>query len=481
MNKKCQVFTPYKYVLKLLDSVGYKNNLYGKKILENACGDGNILKIIVERYIKDCLKKSFPIHKIKTGLENDIYASEIDAIHYFNCTNTLDKIAKQYGITRVKWKIINSDILKEDLNLSFDFIVGNPPYINYTELDKETRHFVRNNFQTCRKGKFDYCYAFIESGLKLLNNGGKFSYLIPNSIFKNVFAQELRDFMLTYLDEIIDYKTQQIFDALTSSAIILCSQKEKINTFIKYSDMNTGEQIKIPKANLVNKWMFSNEIQDSKRIAKKIIFGDYFTAAISIATQLNEAYVIDNYNVFENYIEAGGKKIEKSILKPAYSPRGMNSKKDELIIFPYIYKRNKLFKYETEEFESKFPKTVSYLKSFSKKLKARKAYPSAKWFEYGRIQALSNLNQEKLMLSTVVTNTVKVYSLKKEDIPYSGIFVITNKKAPLSLAKKILESKLFLEYVKKIGTNASGKSLRITPADINQYEFYLEGNDSWEK
>ena len=30
MNKKCQVFTPSDYVEKLLDSVGYKHDLYGK-------------------------------------------------------------------------------------------------------------------------------------------------------------------------------------------------------------------------------------------------------------------------------------------------------------------------------------------------------------------------------------------------------------------------------------------------------------------
>lgn len=42
MNKKCQVFTPADYVEELLDSVGYTENLYGKRILENSCGDGNI-------------------------------------------------------------------------------------------------------------------------------------------------------------------------------------------------------------------------------------------------------------------------------------------------------------------------------------------------------------------------------------------------------------------------------------------------------
>ena len=48
MNKKCQVFTPENYVRELLDSVGYTHNLYGKKILENSCGDGNILVAVVQ-------------------------------------------------------------------------------------------------------------------------------------------------------------------------------------------------------------------------------------------------------------------------------------------------------------------------------------------------------------------------------------------------------------------------------------------------
>lgn len=40
----CQVFTPTENVKQLLDWCGYTDNLYGKKIVENSCGDGSILK-----------------------------------------------------------------------------------------------------------------------------------------------------------------------------------------------------------------------------------------------------------------------------------------------------------------------------------------------------------------------------------------------------------------------------------------------------
>ena len=69
MNKKCQVFTPVNYVEELLDSVNYKEDLFGKRLLENSCGDGNILVVAVQRYIDDCRKKGLSRTKIKNGLK----------------------------------------------------------------------------------------------------------------------------------------------------------------------------------------------------------------------------------------------------------------------------------------------------------------------------------------------------------------------------------------------------------------------------
>lgn len=84
MNTKCQVFTPEDYVKELLDSVGYTQQLYGKRILENSCGDGNILVVIVQRYIDDCLVQGLSRTKIKNGLGRDIWGAEIDPVQYKN-------------------------------------------------------------------------------------------------------------------------------------------------------------------------------------------------------------------------------------------------------------------------------------------------------------------------------------------------------------------------------------------------------------
>ena len=52
-NRNDQIFTPEQYVEDMLDRIGYVKNLTGKTVLENSCGQGNILVLIVRRYIKD--------------------------------------------------------------------------------------------------------------------------------------------------------------------------------------------------------------------------------------------------------------------------------------------------------------------------------------------------------------------------------------------------------------------------------------------
>lgn len=468
MIEKCQVFTPAQNVNELLDAVGYTKDLYGKKVVENACGDGNILKEIVKRYIDDSLDNKMSIDEIKQGLERDVYGVEIDKVHYTRCLSNLDEVSASFGINNVKWNILNMDFLRQGFKNEFDYVIGNPPYITYRDLDDKTRSYIKEHYSSCKRGQFDYCYAFIEASLSCLNSSGKLAYLIPSSIFKNVFAQELREMILPSAIKIIDYTTKKLFEqALTSSAILICD-KGKNSEAIEYQDVANGTSFKIQKTNLDRKWIFANYRLESK---PKRRFGDFFSAAISIATLLNKAYILKEFKEEGDYIIVKNFKIEREVIREGVSPRSLNYKKKELLLFPYSYTQNTLVRYKREEFESKFPEASRYLKSYEKELNERKSDNNIEWFEYGRSQALAHMNQPKLLLSTVVTKEVKVYDISKECIPYSGIYIVPKKDISLAKAKEILESESFYKYVQDIGINASGSSMRITAVDINNYEF----------
>lgn len=105
----------------------------------------------------------------------------------------------------------------------------------------------------------------------------------------------------------------------------------------------------------------------------------------------------------------------------------------------------------------------------------RDADSKANWFEYGRSQALVHLNQQKLLLSTIVTNKVEIYKLDEDIVPYSGIYITAkDEKYDLNSVMKVLLSDDFMEYVKTLGISVSGKAKRITCKDINNYEFMEE-------
>ena len=73
MDIRCQQFTSEEIADDMLDFLDYQHNLYGKTLLENSCGEGNILCLAVERYIQDAFVQGYKSDDIVFGLERDIY------------------------------------------------------------------------------------------------------------------------------------------------------------------------------------------------------------------------------------------------------------------------------------------------------------------------------------------------------------------------------------------------------------------------
>ena len=461
--KKCQIFTPFSTVEYMLDKVGYVENIFGKKIVDLSCGDGRFLVAIVKRFISDGLANGATSDDVKNAIERCIYGYEIDAEVYFKCIENLNSTTAEMSITNIKWNVHCADGLKTNEYNEFDYVVGNPPYIAYKDLSIETRKFVKKNFLACCKGKFDYSYAFIEAGLRLLNKTGRMILISPSNMFKALFGEVLRELIKPYIIGIINCEKEKIFQHVLISPSITVYSKCANTDIINYQFGLEGEISFIKKNELDGKWVFASRPKGNSR------FGDYFKVSNSIATLANKVFV---HNVDQNNnVVINGICLENNLLRVAKSPRYEQYGIKQKIIFPYSYVDGKLKKIDLAVIEQKYPNVYRYLLIEKTNLEKRDTDKSAKWFEFGRSQALSHLNQEKLMLSSIITNQVTVYQLSKEEIPYSGFYVVPIGERSLEYAIDILKSQDFYHYIIKIGVPISGDSVRISSKDIENYKF----------
>lgn len=466
IKDKCQIFTPKEQVAKMLDLALYTKNLYGKRFLENSCGDGEILIQAVVRYIEDCKKRRFSKKKIKLGLETDFIAYEVDNKRIEECKSRLDEITKQYKISEVVWNIRCEDYLSSKSDISYDFIVGNPPYIAYPDLPTDVQTYVKDNFVSCKKGKFDYSYAFIEKSYSELSEKGSLVYIIPSNIFKNVFADELRNKIKNDIYSIDDFPSEKIFGKVLVSPAIICIVKGNNSSKLLYRV--SGTEKSIDKAQLKSKWIFdSTNVSTGKRV------GDCFKVSSSVATLLNEAFILKNGNIKDGFYEFDNHKIEIALIRKAASPKNKKfNKSTEHIIFPYFYDdQGKLQHYSEEEMYASFPNAMTFLETYKEKLQKRDADSTAKWFEYGRSQALQNINQRLILISSVISDCTEPYMLDIDEVPYSGLYITPISNMSLDALLPILKSPEFKNHIRSTGVCVSGTSKRISPKDIEDFSF----------
>lgn len=461
---KCQIFTPADTVKYMLDKVDYTNNIFGKRIIDNSCGTGNILIEVVNRFIADGKKTRKRKSTIIRGLESCVFGCDVDPKMVESCIKNLNVVAEHAGLFDVHWNIFNMDGLYLSDPIGFDFVVGNPPYIAYADLDTETRKQTRENFTSCALGKFDYSYAFIEKGLSLLRNNGKMAIIAPSNMFKTVFGNKLRELIKNELTEIVDCSAINVFENVLTAPAITIYQKGSNSNILVYKEKlpcNVESEKFIDKSQLIDKWDFTGFIAKGSRI-----FGDYFKVSNSIATLANKVFI---HNVNED--GSLDINIEPTILRPAKSPKTEQYHITQKIIFPYRYIDASLVHYEEAEFQTQFPLAYEYLDSQKEVLKERDSDAKAKWFEYGRSQALAHLNCEKLLMSTIITHKVRLYKLDANTIPYSGLYIIPRGEMTLDTAFTILQSQHFYDYLLSKGVKERGDSIRISSKDVEDYKF----------
>lgn len=399
--KDGKVYTPENIVDFMLSGLNIKKD---SRVLEPSCGMGAFL----------------------SKLEN--LSDNVDAYD-------LDEAALNYD--KEHFKNVNYR-LKDYLDViegGYDFIIGNPPYIRFQDLDELTR-FKLKHMIIGKSGNPDLYYAFIEKSVSLLKPNGVLRFIIPNTWIINTHAKGLRVFLAQYDVSVFDYQSEKVFDDADTYTCILTLRKSNNNDIIEIksktgsfnvlkSDVIKGEPW-VNKGHVDQKYDCINikngvcTLADKVFIFKKSENGEYYSRQL------------------EKYV-----KLEPELVKRIWKATTMEQ---HYCLFPYDDGLNPIDL-------NNFPLAKDYLYSCKDALEERD-YDDV-WYTYGRSQGLGSYGTEKLIISLMASPDYgfKYKIIKDKDcLVYRG-FYQTDK---IDEMIQFLENKNVLNYVLENGSKKSG-------------------------
>lgn len=107
----------------------------------------------------------------------------------------------------------------QEIDSGFDVVIGNPPYVRMEQI----KHY-KDAFSAayeCFNPRADLYVYFFESGIKLLRNGGTFSFITSNKWFRAGYGEKLRAWLAkhTRVLQLIDFGDAPVFAAIAYPSI----------------------------------------------------------------------------------------------------------------------------------------------------------------------------------------------------------------------------------------------------------------------
>jgi len=366
----------------------YRNWMLTLTILDPACGSGAFLNQALDFLIKEhqyidelqtkLLGGGFVFPNIEnTVLENNIFGVDLNEesveiaklslwlrtaqprrklnvlTNNIKCGNSLIDDPKVAGNKSFNWQNEFPEVFEKG---GFDIVIGNPPYVRQ-ELFKDIKPYLKENYN-CYNSIADLYTYFIEKGIKLMNEIGVFSFILPNKFLKATYGKQIRKVIKeeTNIELIFDFDDYPVFDDATTYPIIfVLSKKVSEKGFFNYSEINkrtiTPDPIyrlelkkhKVSYDSLTDEmWNFidiKNKLLLDKIKAESTYLKDVVNNKIfrGVSTGKNEVFIINEQTANKLINENNKKHIRKIVTGKEVKRYNLNFDNLYLLYIPWEY------------------------------------------------------------------------------------------------------------------------------------------------
>ncbi|AEX85357.1 Eco57I restriction endonuclease [Marinitoga piezophila KA3] len=132
---------------------------------------------------------------LDTGCGRGVFLKKLQE-YGFNNVYGIEMNKEFYKLCKEKYpqyEILAENFLTKNFKERFDLIMGNPPYVHYSDLPKRLSKQIK---KIAKNAEADIYYAFIIKSIELLKEEGELIYIVPYHFFFNTHAAYLRNFMI---------------------------------------------------------------------------------------------------------------------------------------------------------------------------------------------------------------------------------------------------------------------------------------------
>lgn len=380
-------------------------------VLDPACGDGQLLKAIIE-----VVDSKFDL-KI-TGFETEPAAAELA---YDSLKNRAD------------CEIFCDDFLDYTLandRSEFDIVISNPPYVRTQNLSQNKVQQLRSDFEL--SGRVDLYQAFAAAITKKLKKGGMLGLLTSNRFMYVQSGKTMRRILLENYDlqSVFDLGDSRLFKAAVLPVVLIGTRTENasshdckfvrvdhekkiaandsVDEFLKAVSGDSsrvalrGELYRIQRGRLcANKssWILTNadSIQFRSNIKQNQVttFGEISDIKVGIKTTADSVFIREDWKMGDG--DAGPKpesELLRSLITHHSCKRWISGEPTRQVLYPYENKTKR----QTIEL-CKYPDAKKYLTQYKDRLSSRQYLIDAgrDWFEIWVPQKPSDWSAAKIV------------------------------------------------------------------------------------
>ena len=212
----------------LIDELNAK--LYGDSLIfqevENAILENNLYGVDINEESVEIAKLSLWLHTAQKGRKLSTLNNNI------KCGNSLIDDVEIAGEKAFCWEKEFPEVFGEDCHTDsellrnsrgFDVVIGNPPYVNISNInDEKYRKSLQKKFY-CTRNKTDLYAYFLEKSFSLMTKNGKLGFIIPHTWKATDSFQNLRELLVKEhtIEQIVDLQMGVFTDAIVKPLIII--------------------------------------------------------------------------------------------------------------------------------------------------------------------------------------------------------------------------------------------------------------------